>query len=34
LRSVLMKPESLEWINGIWATFSETVDIVLHESGS
>jgi hypothetical protein len=34
LRSVLMKPESLEWINGIWATFSETVDRVLHESGS
>ncbi len=34
LRSVMMKPESLEWNNRIWATFSETVDRVLNESGS
>ncbi len=33
LRSVFMKPESLGWIDGIWATFSKTVDRVLCNSG-
>jgi len=34
LRSVLMKPESLEWIYRIWAAFSQIVDKVLHKGSN